>query len=86
MTGDSLPPSHHYTHHGHKLRLFTLWEAQFVTGGIIYGTSYLADKDLFLAFIRDNICFIGRVVGRRITDIWLQFKVGAKKGVENNWG
>jgi len=24
-----------YTLHGHKLRLFTLWEAQFVTGGII---------------------------------------------------
>jgi hypothetical protein len=24
-----------YTLHGHKLRFFTLWEAQFVTGGII---------------------------------------------------
>jgi hypothetical protein len=36
----------YYTLHGHQLRLFTMWEAQYVTAGIIYlGLSQLRKSD-----------------------------------------
>jgi hypothetical protein len=55
-----------YTHHGHKLRLFTLREAQFVAEGIIlvYRTNQDASQ---LRISRVRNIGGGRKVGRKMT-------------------